>query len=157
LLDPNTARGQGFAVTVRKQLTAHRRRSAPRPRGLWQLLIAACLLAGSFTDVWRVGHLLAVRHVACPYDGVLVHEDELPADARVSHSAREAKRVSVTPRHEHSDCADLGLVDRPLAVVAVSAPAVARVGQVAVARLALVATAVRRSVLSYAPKLPPPV
>jgi hypothetical protein len=141
------------------QVTAYRRRTALPRRRLWQLLIAACLLAGSFPDVWRVGHLLAVRHVACPYDGVLVHEDELPADARSSldHSAREAKRVAIAPRHEHSNCASLGLVDRPLVVLAVSAPATARARQAVVAPLVRVAPAVKSSVLSYAPKLPPPV
>jgi len=100
-----------------------------------------------------------VRHVACPYDGVLVHEDELPADARASldHSAGEAKSPSVAPRHEHSDCAGLGAMDRPLAVVAISASATVRARQTFLASLPLKATVVRRSVLSYAPKLPPPV
>ena len=128
------------------------------PRRLWQLLIAACLLTGSFTDVWRVAHLLAVRHVACPYDGVLVHEDELPAEVRASlgHSGRETKGVSAGPQHEHGACAGLGVLDRPLAVVAISASATIRARQTALPSLPLIATVVKRSVLSYAPKLPPP-
>ena len=127
---------------------------------LWQLLVAVCLLAGSFTEVWRVAHLLTVRHVACPYDGVLIHEDELPVEVRARSDApsdRETKHASVAPAHEHDDCAGLGPVDRPCTVVTISDSSVTQARQADAAPLPPIATSTTRSVLSYAPKRPPPV
>jgi hypothetical protein len=144
---------------VRNQAPAYRRKAALPTRSLWQLLVAVCLLAGSFTDVWHVAHLLTVRHVACPYDGVLIHEDELPVEVRTrsdAPSARETMHASVAPAHEHDDCAGLGPVDRPCTLVTISGSSVIQARQADTA-LPPVATSTTRSVLSFAPKRPPPV
>jgi hypothetical protein len=122
--------------------------------------VAVCLLAGSFTDVWDVAHLLTVRHVACPYDGVLIHDDELPVEVRARSDApsdRETKHASVAPAHEHSDCAGLGPMDRPCTVVTIYGSSVIRAREADAAPLPPIATSTTRSVLSYAPKRPPPV
>lgn len=123
--------------------------------------MAACLLVGAFTEVSRVVHLLSVRHVACPYDGVLVHEEDLPAEARASSelldSAGVARQASVAPRHEHDQCAGVGAVDRPCVLAAIPGPPAIRAGQATTPPLPPVSSGVARPVLSYAPKLPPPV
>jgi hypothetical protein len=117
------------------------------------------LLAGLLTDVWRFGHLIAVRHVACPYDGVLVHEDELPGGESVQGTGlrREVLPVSAVPRHDHGHCAALATADRKLALVAVSASIEARAEQGTRTSLRVVLNAECGSVLSYAPKLSPPI
>jgi hypothetical protein len=138
---------------------------APRSRApwptwrLWQALVALFLLAGLLTDVWHFGHLIAVRHVACPYDGVLVHEEEVPRGESVEGVGlrREVLPVSVVPHHDHGHCAALATADRRLAIVSVSPSIAARADQPARISLPVVPNAECRSVLSYAPKLSPPV
>jgi hypothetical protein len=113
-----------------------------------------------FGDVWRTGHLLFTQHVRCPYDGALVHEDELPASAltrEAGNASRTALPVSAVPHHDHHDCDAFGPVHRFSAII------VPGRGEVRGAEASLLPSrpdprqCVARSVLSYAPKLSPPV
>lgn len=104
--------------------------------------------------------MLLVRHVTCPSDGMLVHADELPpVTARRPPSGRDARLLaaSAAPRHEHEDCCARSAVHRPLAF------AFACQGIVGVLELGLSLPprdgegGAARAVLSYAPKLSPPL
>jgi hypothetical protein len=118
---------------------------------LFGALVALSLLG----DVWRAGHLLVVRHSACPYDGALVHDDELPDE--VATGAREARDgAAVSPRHEHHGCDVLGAIQRPTAILSAFGAAVPELEPQADERCLVETFEVRREVLSYAPRLPPP-
>ena len=110
-------------------------------------------------DVTRAAHLLLTHHVRCPYDGALVHEDELPVGvyaADLGTSARRPLPVSAVPRHEHQECDAFSAVHRLWALVA-PAQFEARRADVAVQAAPFdEQRGVSRSVLSYAPKLSPP-
>jgi hypothetical protein len=108
---------------------------------------------------WRTAHLLLSPHFRCPYDGALVHEDELPASL-LTPEARNAERgpqpVSALPRHEHHGCEAYGAAQRFLAIVA---PGRAVVRRAEVSALSVRPARQQRpalSILSYAPKLSPP-
>jgi hypothetical protein len=145
---------------VRRKPTVERREATSPPHRLWQLLLAGCLLLGLLSDVFRVAHWLAVEHVACPYDGAVVHEDELPAEAR-AHGPRsrdpELGHVSVAPRHDHGACAAHAVADRPFVLASFGDAPAARAEPRSTTPAMTVMARVMRSVLSYAPKLPPPV
>jgi hypothetical protein len=125
-----------------------------------QAFVAALALLTLCGDVWRTAHLILSAHIRCPYDGALVHEDELPASI-LTAAARDGERaprpVSAMPRHDHHGCQVSGAIHRFLAIVVprrtgvrravVSAPSL---GRDCPKRLVL-------SILSYAPKLSPPV
>ncbi|HVY29604.1 MAG TPA: hypothetical protein VHB79_23755 [Polyangiaceae bacterium] len=113
------------------------------------------VLALAVPDAWRAFHVALVPHVACPFDGALVHEDELPA-AGQAPTRREGSPSSFVPEHRHHGCdapAWRHQISHPLSV---SAPEL----QLAPAALAVdsgrPALGFSRAVLSYAPKLPPP-
>jgi hypothetical protein len=135
---------------------AQRRLPAQVRYGLVGVLTVLALLS----DVWRLGHLLLVRHVACPYDGVLVHADELPTVAAQGPRAGRDPRLreaTAAPRHEHEDCCARSAVHRPLAfafacqnVVGALEPSLSLPSPSAEGGAV-------RAVLSYAPKLSPPI
>jgi hypothetical protein len=158
-LTPGGVRGRVPRATVRKVAKVERRGATSPPRPLWQLVLAACLFVASFTDVFRLAHLLAVRHVTCPYDGVLVHEDDLEVHARADDetpASPKLRRVSLGARHDHGACAGTSAADRPFAVlVLAAAPATDESALVTPPALAS-SEAHARPVLSFAPKLPPP-
>jgi hypothetical protein len=134
---------------------AHRRLPARVRYGLVGVLTVLALLS----DVWRLGHLLLVRHVTCPHDGMLVHADELPTAATPPMpSGRDARLLaaSAAPRHEHENCCARSAVHRPLAF-AVACRAIVSVLEpgLSLSPRAEEGGAIR-AVLSYAPKLSPP-
>lgn len=144
---------------MRNQAPGPRRRAALPPGSLWQLLVVACLLTGSLTDAWRVVHLLTERHVACPYDGVPVHADDLSTNelgAAPLVPSAGTKHASVVPRHEHGSCGALAAADRASAVADLAALCVAEARHAERSPLPPVVASVTRAVLTYAPKLPPP-
>lgn len=143
-------------------MQSFRRRLRAQPR-LWRTcctFFAAIALLAFCGDVWRTAHLLLSAHVRCPYDGALVHADELPASL-LTPAARDAARapqpVSALPRHDHHRCEACGAVRRFLAII-VSGPGGGRRAEVSALSLRSDSRErVALSVLSYAPKLSPPV
>jgi hypothetical protein len=139
---------------------ARRPPAAPVLWRTWCALVAAFALLSLFGDLWQAGHLLLTNHVRCPYDGALVHEDELPAGTR-SRQARPFARgplpVSAVPQHEHHDCGVLGAAHRFSAAIVSGRGALER-PEASESCLRLAPEfATKRSVLTYAPKLSPPV
>jgi hypothetical protein len=123
-------------------------------------LIAALAVLAFFGDVWRTGHLLLTHHVRCPYDGALVHEDELPASALTSEAgiaSRAPLPVSAVPHHDHHDCDACGAVHRFSAIIAPGRGGLCRAEASLLSLQPNSQQHVARSVLSYAPKLSPPV
>ncbi|HEX3853005.1 MAG TPA: hypothetical protein VGF76_00980 [Polyangiaceae bacterium] len=124
---------------------------------MWHAVIATLAVLTFFGDVYHTAHLLLTPHVRCPFDGALVHEDELPLSARNQTDLGRAQLpVSAVPRHEHGDCAARSAVHR-FATIMLPVRRAVRCAEA----LGLVANgdgdgAVARSVLSYAPKLSPP-
>lgn len=109
--------------------------------------------------LWQTVHLVAVPHFECPYDGALVHEHDLPdAAPKTRAEADEEKRhVAVVPHHDHANCHESDWSHSKAVFLSFSrelAATVAWFPQVEPLRLDAV---VARDVLSYAPKLPPPV
>ncbi len=125
---------------------------------LWHAIIAALALLTFSGDVYQTAHLLLTVHVRCPFDGALVHEDELSLSERAldAASTRASQPVSVVPRHEHGDCAAHRLVHRFAAIVVPVRDVVRGAEAVRVVTLDGSDIALARSVLSYAPKLSPP-
>lgn len=130
-------------------------RRKPRLR-LWQFLAILWVAGLALPDAWRAVHLAVVPHVVCPYDGALVHEDEVPASAR-SLSRSEARPTAVIPEHHHHGCAALNWCRHSATVPVLTAATPER---------DLVASSLTsrsagqhwsQAVLSYAPKLPPPL
>lgn len=125
---------------------------------LWQLLGGAIAVLVLFGGVFRTIHLATVRHVSCPFDGALVHADDLPryVQEELAAQKRHAVPVSAIPPHHHDDCGSLAVSLRHF--VGASKPAAVR--QARDVRGALVLgvgeSGFERSVLSYAPRLPPP-
>ena len=142
---------QTFRPGVRRQ---------PHRWQAWYAVIATLALLAFFGDVGRTGHLLLTHHVRCPYDGALIHDDELPAGARTAStetSARTPLPVSAVPRHEHHDCDVYGAFHRFSAIIV---PGQGEVHRAEVSELSSQPDPrqrVARAVLSYAPKLSPPV
>ena len=143
-------------------MPSSRRRVLAQPRRwrTWQAFVATLAVLAFFGDVWRTGHLLLTAHVRCPYDGALVHEDELPPSSRTleaRNSERAPLPVSAVPHHDHHDCDACGAVHRFSAIILPGQRALGR------AQLAVLPASLgrqqyaARSVLSYAPKLSPPV
>jgi hypothetical protein len=127
-------------------------------RGLQALLIF-CLGFSLLPDVLRTAHTLAVHHVACPYDGALVHEEELAPEARAAlerDRSQPQHGPALSPRHQHENCCGKVSLHRPSALVPAH-PGARAATLVEVVRVASGAErAIARAVLSYAPKLPPP-
>jgi hypothetical protein len=119
------------------------------------LLVVVFALPG----LWQAFHLLAVPHFECPYDGALVHEHELPDEPPKTRSEAddENRQVAVVPQHDHANCREscwghskavlLPFV-RELAATVAWLPQLEPIPQGRV---------FASDVLSYAPKLPPPV
>lgn len=136
------------------------RRSRPHmPRWSRSAVLGACLVLGLLGDVWHAVHLLVVHHTACPYDGALVHDDDSSAAApRVapSPSLLTSQEASVRPHHDHHDCRAFSAV-QPHALLLPTAPPPTGPTEAEVGPpLILSSREVRRQVLSYAPRLPPP-
>jgi len=138
----------------------HRARSQPRRWQALRAVLAVLAVLAFFGDVWRTGHLLLTPHVRCPYDGALVHEDELPAGAlalSATGSARAPLPVSVVAHHDHDDCNAGGAVHCFSAIIVPGQPEVRRAEVSLLSSSPSPRQSVTRSVLSYAPKLSPPV
>lgn len=129
-------------------------------RCVWRWLVCISALVALLGDVWQAGHLLAVRHVACPYDGALVHEDELSNEARdgaLSSADVAENQSSIVEQHEHHGCDALGALQRQPAVAPVERVDVSRVADERCESSASPSVDARRDVLTYAPRLPPPL
>jgi len=110
-------------------------------------------------EVARAAHLALVAHVACPYDGVMVHADELPAmppEATPRQDHAGPQRVSVAPEHQHHGCSALTFTDRPCTFALGTEPTISSVLFALTPAGVALAEPAPRPVLSYAPKLPPP-
>jgi hypothetical protein len=159
LTAPRLVREKWWTVTVH----AFRRRvtGQPRSRRVWQAIVAALAVLVFFGDIGQTGHLLLTAHVRCPYDGALVHEDELPSSVRTfgaGNSAPAPLPVSAVPQHEHEDCGVLGVSHRVSALVVAGRPGeVCGVERVQPPAWLGSRPRAARSILSYAPKLSPPV
>ena len=135
----------------------HPRPGPPRRRpAVWQLLAAIVGIALLLCPVLRAVHFVAVRHVTCPYDGELIHEDELPQGVHEAPEASGPAPVSVLPPHHHDDCRSLALSLRSVLVAARAFRAPPPPAARSLALLSAAEDEFGRSVLSYAPKLPPP-
>lgn len=126
-------------------------------QALWRGLALLAALSVGLPDVARVAHLLFVQHVTCPYDGALVHADEVPAAAERQHTeAENTTGAAVAPKHDHHGCSSLSAANRPAIFVV---PQQARVGctleELVLAQSAPMSPP-KKAVLSYAPRLPPP-
>ena len=123
---------------------------------LWQIVALCCVIGLTLPDAWRALHLMLVPHVACPYDGVMVHADELPAATDGAPRTAQSSPTLI-PRHDHRGCAALDCSHHPSAMPAVSGATLRSTLTVSVVRkLPPRRTSFSRAVLSYAPKLPPP-
>jgi hypothetical protein len=131
-------------------------RSQLRRWRAWYAVIATLALFAFFGDVGRTGHLLLTHHVRCPYDGALIHDDERPASAQAT-TAPTPLPVSAVPRHEHHDCNAGGAVHRFSAIIVHTPGEACRAEVSALSSQPDPQQRVARSVLSYAPKLSPPV
>jgi hypothetical protein len=140
--------------------SCRRFRTQPHRWRTCQAILATLAVLAFFGDVWRTGHLLLTPHVRCPYDGALVHEDELPPSA-LTLEARNSERaplpVSAVPHHDHHDCDALGAVHRFSAIIVPGQRSVRRAEVSVLSSRLDPRHPVARSVLSYAPKLSPPV
>ena len=128
-------------------------------RALWHAVALLAVLLLALPEVARAAHLVFVAHVACPYDGVMVHADELPVAAREAASregSTGAQRVSVAPEHQHHGCSALTFTDRPCAFALTTELSLSSVLFALTPPEAERAEPSPRPVLSYAPKLPPP-
>lgn len=124
---------------------------------LWQVVALLGALSLGLPDAWRALHVALVEHVACPYDGALVHEEELPAAVRARSGARdEAHQKSFIPEHHHHGCAGNDCYQHPSPTPTVSEAALDALLTSEVLDDAAPRSEWSRSVLSYAPKLPPP-
>jgi hypothetical protein len=131
----------------------------PSPPRAALRLVAAFLLAGFvLPGFWHALHSLAVPHFECPYDGALVHEDELPEEARGARSAAASNEpgTAVVPHHDHGNCRESCWSQRPAAFFSFSRALIATVLWLQRAEPVPALPAIVREVLSYAPKLPPP-
>jgi hypothetical protein len=127
----------------------------PARRKVWAALVAAWALLTLLTDVFHAGHLLMVRHVSCPYDGALVHESDLTAQARKASKPVRGAPASLLPQHEHEHCDSLFISHHHATLLAGSErfDATAILAQAGIAERS---RQVGAAVLSYAPKLSPP-
>jgi hypothetical protein len=122
---------------------------------LWQAVALLAMLLLTLPEVARAAHLVLVVHAACPYDGVMVHADEMPSEA-VQGDDTPRRGVSVAPEHEHQGCGALTMADRPCTFSLETAPDLASVDFALTPAQGEPAALPPRPVLSYAPKLPPP-
>lgn len=125
----------------------------------WQAFLGAFLVLGFLGDVWHAGHLLFAHHIACPYDGALIHEDELSAEALAlarTGAVVATDHTSVAPRHEHQDCSEFSAVQRHAVILPIhrgpEQPTTEEPSEPCVG----CGHEVRKDVLTYAPRLPPP-
>jgi hypothetical protein len=125
----------------------------------WQAFLGAFLVLGFLGDVWHAGHLLLVPHLACPYDGALVHEDDLSPEALAlarAGSLVASHPTSVAPRHEHQDCSGFSAVQRHAVILPSHRGPAQPTTEVPSEPCVTAGHEVRRDVLTYAPRLPPP-
>lgn len=128
-------------------------------RRLLEGFVALCLFTALLPDVWRLAHFVTVRHVACPYDGMLVHEEDEAAPRRrveAPHVPPHALPVSIVPHHGHGGCSDLATLNRPLAAPLLPSWALEYEERGYLEPLELQSHRLPTAVLSYAPKLSPP-
>jgi hypothetical protein len=126
----------------------------------WQAFLGVYLVLGFLGDVWHAGHLLLVHHIACPHDGALVHEDDLPAEARTlarSGSAVATDHTAIAQRHEHDDCSRFSAIQRHAAILPTNRDPAEPTTQEPSEPSVASGREVQRDVLTYAPRLPPPV
>jgi hypothetical protein len=125
-------------------------------RRLWVVLVAAWAVLTLLTDVFHAGHLLAVRHISCPYDGALIHESEHGTRASAPVKLFLGARASVVPQHEHESCDSLFTSHHPPAITGSSDEWELATVEPTSSNSPHDAPLLGVAVLSYAPKLSPP-
>jgi hypothetical protein len=125
---------------------------------VWQAVALLAMLLLALPEVARAAHLALVAHAACPYDGVMVHADEMPSvpSETAQRDDGAGRGVSVAPEHEHQGCGALSSADRPCTFSLTTEPSFASVDFALTPARAEPDALPPRPVLSYAPKLPPP-
>jgi len=127
---------------------------------LARLLVVLCALSLFAGDLFRGLHLLTTRHVLCPEHGELIHAGE---EAPAQRSGDTQDRAAVAPDgasgHHHDHCGVAATRPREEHGVATAPSPLAGVAPKAVATSAVpqLPRVVRVPVLSYAPKVSPPV
>lgn len=122
---------------------------------LWQVVAILSALGLGLPDAWRALHVALVEHVACPYDGALVHLEEQPPAADVHARAKERQKSFISEHHHHRCSAD-DCYQQPSPIPSVTEPAPGATLASDPPEHPAPRLAWSRSVLSYAPKLPPP-
>jgi hypothetical protein len=125
---------------------------------VWQAVALLAMLLLALPEVARAAHLVLVAHAACPYDGVMVHADDMPLvpTQTVHRDEGTGHDVSVAPEHEHQGCTALTIADRPCTFALTTQPGLASVDFALTPAQTEPEASPPRPVLSYAPKLPPP-
>ncbi|HEY2405052.1 MAG TPA: hypothetical protein VGI10_03570 [Polyangiaceae bacterium] len=122
----------------------------------WPQIVAVCAVLLLLGDVWSALHLLTVQHVRCPYDGALVHADELGSVGEAPAERPESSQPAAAVVHHHRSCAAFTAVHR-VAFLAASAPHGEFCALSCTVLRALSAQAFERPpALTYAPKQSPP-
>lgn len=134
---------------------SHPKVGVSRSARLWHVVAVFCALGLTLPNAWRALHVALVPHVACPYDGALIHEDEL-AELKGSVTRSGELESAYIPEHHHG-CDALNWHHQPSAPPTVGS---ATLSLTLTARAPVAAPlryrAWSRPVLSYAPRLPPP-
>jgi hypothetical protein len=121
--------------------------------------LAAAFLVGilALPSLWQAFHLLTVPHFECPYDGALVHSDELPDNAGTARFAQtHGSGPAVVPHHDHGHCGEPSWGPRAAVVFSFGPALIATVAWLSRTESLRLYLGSLRDVLSYAPKLPPP-
>jgi hypothetical protein len=134
------------------------RSSAGRP--LWRPLWALGVLALLLSDVWRVPHLLMVRHQVCGEHGELVHEHQrgIAPGSQPTDVVTGSASPAAPGGHHHDHCGLVATLGRSAAVLSISS-GVLGTGPASTSRVLSFRVLPRpdpESVLAYAPKLSPP-
>ncbi len=135
----------------------------PTRRFGWRALHAVVLalaVSGLLADVWRGAHLLLESHLRCPYDGAYMHAGDLPPVLRWATRVGEPRRglpSSAVPRHDHADCDVFGGAGRFAVTLTVCRPIARRLVSRAPSAAVQCDAVLPCAVLSYAPKLSPPL
>lgn len=135
--------------------------SSYRGLPLRRLVLALGVLALLLSDVWRVPHLLMVRHQVCGEHGELVHEHDREAGAAAGTRPLELARTvmpGVPEGHHHDHCGIVATGGKSAAVAVVSSGAqlAAAAPSSAVLSFRVASRPDSGRVLAYAPKQSPP-
>ncbi|HET9931161.1 MAG TPA: hypothetical protein VFQ35_10760 [Polyangiaceae bacterium] len=110
-------------------------------------------------DVFRLGHLVLVRHATCPYDGALIHDERetVGVDPSPTGSRLPPEQAALSAPHHHEErCGLSSGAHRAVATLRFEQSLVATVSPPPDPLVAAREEPSVRGVLSYAPKISPP-